>query len=91
MTSGRVTEAVDVEKSAERPMAVFSLPVVLLSSAAVAVGRVADASGIAIERIKTGGRVEASGGEAEKRIIALSGVLVGIASVRCGRYRLRSR
>ena len=53
-------------------------------------GGVAVAVCIAIERIKTTGCIADAGGEAEKRIIALSGVGAGIAAVRrranCARY-----
>ncbi len=51
-------------------------------------GRVLDATGVLIERFPTNGRVAVAGSEAEKRILALSGVKVGIASVRC-RAKLR--
>ena len=61
----------------------------------MATGRsVLDAGGIAIKRIKTDGRVIGTGREAEERILALSRVLVWIASVgwwahRSGRRRKR--
>ncbi len=57
-------------------------------------GRAAETGCMAIERIKTYRRVVGAGCEAEKRVIALGGVLVRIASVRwwvngshCGRKR----
>ena len=49
----------------------------------ITVGHVVVASCGGSERGKTIGRVVCAGGEAEKRTIALSGVAVGIASVRC--------
>ena len=45
-------------------------------------GRIVLAGGVVKERKKTGGRVEAAGREIEERKIPLSGVTVGIPSVR---------
>ena len=42
---------------------------------------------VALERTSTDGRVGVSGCEAEERIIPLSRVAIGIASVRCWRKR----
>jgi hypothetical protein len=47
------------------------------------VGRVVAPGGVAIKRTITDGRVVAAACEAEERRITLSGVAVGIASVRC--------
>ena len=49
-------------------MAVLSLPVVLLRSAASTGGRVVGAGGVAKERIKTDGRVVKGGCVAKERI-----------------------
>ena len=55
------------------------------------VGRVVAAGGVAKKRVKTGGRVGGTGGEAEESILALSGVVAGIASVWWWVNRLDSR
>src|SRR5712691_12707342 len=47
------------------------------------VGRVARAGCVAQERLKADCRVKGAGGETEQRISSLSGVVVGIPSVRC--------
>src|SRR2546430_8605048 len=53
------------------------------------VGRVVLAGCVAKERFKTDGRVvEALDGDAKESVVALSGVLVGIATVRCRSDRL---
>ena len=57
ITDGRVVVAAGVVRSARSPMAVLSMPVVLLESALKTIGRVVDAGGVVIERIRTGGRV----------------------------------
>ncbi len=84
-------------KSASSPLAVLPLPAVLNLSASLPVAERAhqnrwpcgEAVCVAIERIKTDGRVEAAGCEVEERIVTLSGVLICIASVRCWDNRLR--
>ena len=69
-------------------MAVLSLPVVLLKSAPTPMA-VLLLPVVLLKSAKTDGRVEVAGCEAKERIITLSGVVVGIASVRWRGNRLR--
>src|SRR5438128_4223425 len=74
-------------KSAKVPVAVLLLPSVLLKSAKAPVAVLLLPVIMAVERLKPDGRVFfgrvfATGCETEERVVTLSGVLVGIASVR---------
>ena len=79
-----------LKDSAAAPAAVLTTPVVLLASAATPGGCVGTADGVAKERFKTNRRVVAAGCQAKERILTLSSVLVGVASVRWWANRLRS-
>ena len=91
MTSGRVARAGRVVRSAKDRWPCCRCRLCCYKRTESPLAVLLMPVGVAVERIKTDGRVVAAGCEAEKRIFALSGVVAGIASVRCGRYRLRSR